>query len=125
MITLFPPKFDDYQIYIDNKHQNKLSKEQDMVHMYKKANKELKFVTNLTRILLESDKFPTMQTAVSMTVYECSSAKPTHKTRAKRLRAKRPGETTHGRNDPDSLERHKISLILRIRHTYFTAAKRT
>ena len=29
--------------------------------------------------------------------------RPTHKTRAKRLRAKRPGETTHGRNDPDSL----------------------
>ena len=28
--------------------------------------------------------------------------RPTHKTRAKRARAKRPGETTHGRKDPDS-----------------------
>ena len=28
--------------------------------------------------------------------------RPTPKTRAKRPRAKRPGETTHGRNDPDS-----------------------
>ena len=28
---------------------------------------------------------------------------PNNKTRAKRLRAKLPGETTHGRNDPDSL----------------------
>ena len=31
--------------------------------------------------------------------------RPTHKTRAKRLGAKRPtGETTHGRNDPDSVQ---------------------
>ena len=73
MITLFPPKFEDYHTYIDNKHQNKLSKEQDMVHMYKKANNELKFVTNLTKFSFESDRFPTMQTTVSMTVYECSS----------------------------------------------------
>ena len=71
MITLFPPRFEDYHTYIDNKHQNKLSKEQEMVHMYKKANNELKFVTNLTKFSLESDKFPTM--TVSMTVYECSS----------------------------------------------------
>ena len=28
--------------------------------------------------------------------------RPTPKTRAKRPRANRPGETTHGRNDPDS-----------------------
>ena len=70
MITLFPPKFEDYHTYIDNKHQNKLSKEQNMVHIYKKANNELKFVTKFS---LESDRFPTMQMAVSMTVYECSS----------------------------------------------------
>ena len=67
MISLFPPKFEDYHTYKDNKHQNKLSKEQDMVHvhMYKKANNELKlirFVTNLTKFSLESDRFPTMQT---------------------------------------------------------------
>ena len=42
-----------------------------MVHMYKKANNELKFVTNMTIFSLESDKFPTM--TVSMRVYECSS----------------------------------------------------
>ena len=30
--------------------------------------------------------------------------RPTPKPRAKRLRAKRPSETTHGRNDPDSFQ---------------------
>ena len=70
VITLFPQTFEDYHIYIDNKHKNKLSKEQEMVHMYIKANNELKVVRNLTIFSLE---FPTMQKAVSMTVYECSS----------------------------------------------------
>ena len=70
MITLFPQKIEDYHTYIDNKHQNKLSKEQEMVHIYKKANNVLKFVTNFTIFSLESDKFQTMQKAVSMTVYE-------------------------------------------------------
>ena len=36
------------------------------------------------------------------TTHLIRAKRPTHKTRAKRLRAKRPGETTHGRNDPDS-----------------------
>ena len=36
------------------------------------------------------------------TTHILRAKRPTHKTRAKRLRAKRPGETTHGRNDPDS-----------------------
>ena len=44
MITLFPPKFEDYHthIHVDNKHQQKLSKEQEMVRMYIKANKVLR-----------------------------------------------------------------------------------
>ena len=36
--------------------------------------------------------------------------RPTPKTRAKQPRAKRPGETTHGRNDPDSSEHDPILL---------------
>ena len=36
------------------------------------------------------------------TTHLIRAKRPTNKTRAKRLRAKRPGETTHGRNDPDS-----------------------
>ena len=36
------------------------------------------------------------------TTHLIRAKRPTLKTRAKRLGAKRPGETTHGRNDPDS-----------------------
>ena len=37
------------------------------------------------------------------TTHLIRAKRPTPKTRAKRPRAKRPGETTHGRNDPDSI----------------------
>ena len=48
---------------------------------------------------------------------------PTPKTRAKRPRAKRPGETTHGRNDPDFFRAKKTFMRKKLGHTMVSAIK--
>ena len=45
---------------------------------------------------------PRAKRTTGETTHLIKANRPTAKTRAKRPRAKRPGETTHGRNDPDS-----------------------
>ena len=47
-------------------------------------------------------KNPRAKRHTGETTHLIRANRPTPKTRAKRPRAKRPGETTHGRNDPDS-----------------------
>ena len=59
-------------------------------------------------------KDPRAKRPTGETTHLIRANRPTPKTRAKRPRAKRPGETTHGRNDPDSFNKvvdNKINLI--------------